>query len=144
MKSNYFNGVSDKSVIYDCMEGVRRGGDCQEYFDMLLKYLDKNRYGLELSVPYGKYGKTPLEQTFDLRENNGKWLNVYFNICDEVNVAPKIGRYKNMLKECCKRGGKDEYEYQKRNKKREEMEPILKENFNKLYPNEKLEKYLPQ
>ena len=145
MKSNYFNGVSEKKVIYNCMEGVDRGAECQEYIDILLKYLDKNRYGLQLSIHYIALSyESRLERTFEIRQDNGKWLNIFFNICDKVNEAPNIKRYTAMLKQCCKRGTKDEYKYQITNKKREELEPILKENFNKFYPNEKLENFLPQ
>ena len=67
-----------------------------------------------------------------------EWLNIFFDICDKANVKPDKKELSRQIKRCSRKNDGDSDKDKKENVKREAMLPILKENFAKFYPQEKM------
>ena len=67
-----------------------------------------------------------------------EWLNIFFDICDKANVKPDKNEFIYQIKICSRKKDGDSDKDKKENVKREAMLPILKENFAKFYPQEKM------
>ena len=102
---------------------------------MLFSNLEKNRHGLTVAMNFNYWfdKKKPLYRVFKNRDKNAEWLNIFFDACDKVQVVPDKETY-DLLSKICSRKDYDE----KENEKREAMLPILKQNFKRFYPNEKM------
>ena len=136
MKSNYFNGVTSNSTVYSCIDSK----DCQGYMELLLSQLEKNRYGLSLAVnfTYWFHHDKPLRRIFEIKEQHVEWLNIYFDVCDKIKELPDKATFIRVIEKCLRKRDGDSSDDKKENAKREAMLPVLKENFVKFYPDEKM------
>ena len=57
-------------------------------------------------------------------------MNIFFDICDKVSFKPDLNQFRRGFRKCRREQNKE---------KKEAMLLILKENFTKYYPNEKIE-----
>ena len=68
-----------------------------------------------------------------MTDGKTKWLPILFDLYEKVNVFPKKDLIRFQMKNCEKdTTGSDAKKF---NKAREAMLAILKENFQKIYPN---------
>ena len=71
-----------------------------------------------------------------MNEGKTKWIPLLFDLYEKVNVFPEKDLIRSQIKTC--QTDKTGYYTEEFNKAREAMQSVLKENFQTLYPHEKI------
>ena len=149
MKSNYFNGVTSNSVIYQCFTSSNK--DCGDYLDLLASYPEKNGFGLENAVNT-KHESIVEDMTIVNQLINDKdfdSLKQLFDFCRKAQIKPNIDQFESKLRQYDRvnqlvtNGWPEQRSsWEKKAKENKEIEAIMKENFQKFYPNQEMPKYV--